>query len=239
GGEYEVLLGQPWQRLARLKSENRPDGSLWCTVQDAETDQEVAFCAVPTVNKKAYQANGDLPRINQVEHTVGWVTAEVDLIDALHDNELLEDTISACARSEKTPVQVDNSSLSEPVGTYIGGQHCQVAEGPTAKPTGIGTRSATIDKPDKEHMIAITIQEEQEITDQWADPYEIAEAHGSGSDSLAESVRTPSQSPIAGYHLKDFFIRASASPDSSSAGEDVMGIGGTVVPQGDRGSAEG
>ncbi|KAJ1676397.1 hypothetical protein EV182_008272, partial [Spiromyces aspiralis] len=58
----------------------------------------------------------------------------------------------------------------------------------------------------QEHTIAITIQEEQEITNRWADPYEIAEAHGSGSGSFAEPVRTPSQSPIAGYCLKDFFI---------------------------------
>ncbi|KAJ1679669.1 hypothetical protein EV182_001577 [Spiromyces aspiralis] len=387
GGEYEVLLGQPWQRLARLKSGNRPDGNLWCSVQDAETDQEVTFCAVPTVNKKAYQANGDLPRINQVEHTVGRVTAEIDLIGAFRGNELLEDTISACARSEKSrvrlaaaapvrapcpnlpktiedtleqrsmkevmlaAVQASNSGLSEPEGTYIGGQHRQVAEGPAAKPTGIGTRSATINKPDKlntipcetwkerlylcpraqenelptlsgkkrserrtiaencippsgllprgsnesplrqaidtdeekkgatqecykrggerrekireknkvtfgnsrrvhkapleigdltpEHMIMITIQEEQVITNRWAAPYEIAEAHSSGSDSFADLVRIQSQSPIAGYRLKDVFIRASASPDSSSAGEDVMGIGSTVVPQGDCSSAEG
>ncbi|KAJ1672713.1 hypothetical protein EV182_006639, partial [Spiromyces aspiralis] len=85
-------------------------------------------------------------------------------------------------------------------------------------------------------MIAITNQEEQEITNRWAAPYGIAEAHGSGSGSIADLVRTPSQSPIAGYRLKDFFIRASASPDSSSAREDVVGIGNTAAPQGDRGS---
>ncbi|KAJ1673645.1 hypothetical protein EV182_004833 [Spiromyces aspiralis] len=88
-------------------------------------------------------------------------------------------------------------------------------------------------------MIVITNQEEQVVTNRWVAPYEIAEAHGSGSDSFADLVRTPSQSLIAGYRLKDFFIRASASPDSSSAREDVVGIGNTAVPQGDRSSAEG
>ncbi|KAJ1673759.1 hypothetical protein EV182_004611, partial [Spiromyces aspiralis] len=91
----------------------------------------------------------------------------------------------------------------------------------------------------QKRMITITNQEDQEITSQWADPYEIAEAHGNGSGSIADLVRTPSQSPIAGYRLKDFFICASTSPDSSSAREDVVGIGSTVVPQGNRGSAEG
>ncbi|KAJ1676164.1 hypothetical protein EV182_008742, partial [Spiromyces aspiralis] len=38
----------------------------------------------------------------------------------------------------------------------------------------------------QKRMIAITNQEEQEITNRWAAPYKIAEAHGSGSGSIAD-----------------------------------------------------
>ncbi|KAJ1674441.1 hypothetical protein EV182_003267, partial [Spiromyces aspiralis] len=111
GGEYEVLLGQPWQRLARLKSENRPDGSLWCSIQDAESDQEVTFCAVPSVNKKAYQASGDRLSIEEDEHIVGRVTVEIDPLGVFREGGLLEYTVGTRYKSVKDKVKPATAPL--------------------------------------------------------------------------------------------------------------------------------
>ncbi|KAJ1671981.1 hypothetical protein EV182_007344, partial [Spiromyces aspiralis] len=88
-----------------LKSENRPDGSLWCSIQDAESDQEVTFCAVPSVNKKAYQASGDLPSIEEDEHVVGRVTVEIDPLGVFRKGKLLEYTVGTRYKSVKEKVK--------------------------------------------------------------------------------------------------------------------------------------
>ena len=42
----DVILGRPWERLVRVKYDNRHDGSLFLTISDAEGNS-ATFCAVP------------------------------------------------------------------------------------------------------------------------------------------------------------------------------------------------
>jgi len=47
----DVILGRPWERLARAKHDNRDDGSCYTTIYD-EHENTATFCSVPTYHER-------------------------------------------------------------------------------------------------------------------------------------------------------------------------------------------
>jgi hypothetical protein len=43
----KFILGRPWERAARLKSNNRDDGSLWCKIYSLDGLRMAEFCGCP------------------------------------------------------------------------------------------------------------------------------------------------------------------------------------------------
>ena len=51
GLAQDVILGRPWERMARAKHDNRDDGSLFTTIFDSEGNT-ATFCSVPSDHER-------------------------------------------------------------------------------------------------------------------------------------------------------------------------------------------
>ena len=47
----DVILGRPWERMVRVKYDNRDDGSLFLTISNAEGNS-ATFCTVPVDHER-------------------------------------------------------------------------------------------------------------------------------------------------------------------------------------------
>ena len=79
GVSQEVILGRPWERMTRIKHDNRDDGSCFSTVSD-KYGNSATFCSVPANherNRESAHCNG-----GQAMTARGWLQGALGAMDA-------------------------------------------------------------------------------------------------------------------------------------------------------------
>ena len=56
GLSQEVILGRPWERMTRIKHDNRNDGSCFSTVSNKDRNS-ATFCSVPADHERNHESS--------------------------------------------------------------------------------------------------------------------------------------------------------------------------------------